>query len=222
MTEEKRSVALVASSQAEMPLIVRKVENRVVEQRATDGYINATAMCKAAGRPWNRYWDTGPTQRFIQALSADTGIPVSELAQRLRGGIPELQGTWVHPQVAIHLAQWLSPTFAVQVSKWVFEWMSGQAAQRARLPDHIRRYLVNQHRIPGTHFSMLHQMIFRLLAPLEREGYILPDEFMPDISLGRMFSKWLRENGYRPRQLPVLPARVHRPSTHRRGASLPE
>ena len=82
MNDWKKSVALVASTQAEMPLIARKVESRVIEQRATDGYINATAMCQAAERPWNRYWDTGPTQAFIQVLSTETGIPVSELAQR--------------------------------------------------------------------------------------------------------------------------------------------
>ncbi len=211
MTEGKRSGP--ASSQAEMPLIVRKVENRVVEQRATDGYINATAMCTAAGRPWSRYWETKRTQMFMAALSVDTGIPTSKLIEQFRGRPAHLQGTWVHPQVAISLAQWLSPKFEVQVTKWVFEWMSGHVIQRAAIPDHIRRYLVNQHRIPGTHFSMLHQMIFRLLAPLEREGYILPDEYMPDISLGRMFSRWLRENGHSPDS---FPAYQHEFIDHRR------
>ena len=31
--------------------------------------------------------------------------------------------TWVHPQVAINIAQWISPEFDVQVSKWIFELM---------------------------------------------------------------------------------------------------
>jgi hypothetical protein len=48
------------------------------------------------------------------------------LVQIKKGGVKNEQGTWVHPQVAIHLAQWLSPTFAVKVSKWVFNWMSGK------------------------------------------------------------------------------------------------
>ena len=33
------------------------------------------------------------------------------------------QGTWVHPQVAINIAQWISPTFDVKVSGWVYEVM---------------------------------------------------------------------------------------------------
>jgi len=39
---------------------------------------------------------------------------------------PHLQGTWAHPQVAVHLAQWLSPQFAVLVTQWITEWMSGK------------------------------------------------------------------------------------------------
>jgi len=53
------------------------------------------------------------------------GIPISELIQSFKGGRAENQGTWVHPDIAINLAQWLSPKFAVQVSRWVREWMSG-------------------------------------------------------------------------------------------------
>ena len=46
-------------------------------------------------------------------LSSDIGIPMSGLIQIICGGQPHLQGAWVHPQVAINLAQWLSPKFAV-------------------------------------------------------------------------------------------------------------
>ena len=184
--------------QSELPVIPREVQNNLIHQRANDGYINATAMCQAAGRRFNDYTRLDGTRAFIQALSTETGIPATELIQVLRGGNPDLQGAWVHPQVAIHLAQWLSPEFAVQVSRWVFEWLSGQAERRVGLPDHVRRYLVNRTKIPATHFSMLDQMVLRLLAPLEDHGYILPANLMPDISLGRMFSGWLRDRGYDP------------------------
>jgi hypothetical protein len=112
-------------AQLPLPLIEREHANTLIRQRAKDGYINATAMCKAANRPWSRYWEVKTSKDFAAALSADLGIPISELVQSVSGGTPELQGTWVHPQVAIHLAQWLSPQFAVQVTQWVFEWISG-------------------------------------------------------------------------------------------------
>ena len=112
-------------AQLSLPLIERQHENTLIRQRAKDGYINATAMCQAAGRPWSRYREVKASKEFAKALSDDLGIPISELIQSVSGGTPELQGTWVHPQVSIHLAQWLSPQFAVQVTQWVFDWISG-------------------------------------------------------------------------------------------------
>ena len=32
--------------------------------------------------------------------------------------------TWVHPQVAINIAQWISPQFDVKVSAWIYELMT--------------------------------------------------------------------------------------------------
>ena len=55
-------------------------------------------------------------------------IPTTEqnqgLIQTIQGGSPEKQGTWIHPQVSINLAQWCSPKFAVMVTDWVFELMT--------------------------------------------------------------------------------------------------
>ena len=93
-----QTVKEITPKQGELPLIPHKVEDRLIHQRASDGYINATAMCQAAKRPWNRYSDTSSAKRFVTALSADTGIPASELVQIVKGGVPALQGTWVHPK----------------------------------------------------------------------------------------------------------------------------
>lgn len=80
--------------------------------------MDATALCKAAGKKWNDYWRLDATREFIQALAESTGIPVDSIVEQRsgRGG-----GTWVHPDLALSLAQWLSPKFAVQVAKWVRE-----------------------------------------------------------------------------------------------------
>lgn len=104
-----------------------------------------------------------------------------------------------HPHVAINLGQWASPQFAVLVSKWVFEWMSGGSKA---YPYHIRRYLINRHKIPATHFSMLDQITVKLLGALESKGYIVPVNMMIDIALGKAFSKWLRANGHDPDRFP--------------------
>jgi hypothetical protein len=48
---------------------------------------------------------------FLKELYSETGIPVSELVQVIKDGTPTLQGAWVHPQIAINLAQWASRIF---------------------------------------------------------------------------------------------------------------
>jgi hypothetical protein len=178
--------------QLALALINHQIENDFIPQRATDGFINATAMCKAVGKKFNDYTRIGPTQEFLKELSAVTGLPVTDgLIFSYQGGRPEYQGTWVHPDVAINLGQWCSPKFAVAVSQWVREWMSGNFT--TKLPYHLERYMANRAAIPIDQWSMLNEMTFNLIAPLEQAGYHLPEELVPDISEGRMFCKWLRD-----------------------------
>jgi hypothetical protein len=185
-------------------LIPHTLEGEVIDQRAGDGYINATAMCKAAGKRWPDYIRLDATKEFLVELSSVVQIPTTELIQSLRGGTPELQGTWVHPKVAVHLAQWLSPRFAVQVSTWVYEWMTlGVRRTKPELPFHLRRYIKNYPNVPSGHFSVLTEVTLVLIAPLELIGYTLPENMWPDISQGRMFAHWLRAKGIEPNDLPT-------------------
>lgn len=177
--------------QLSLSLISHKVQDSIVEQRAVDGYINATAMCTAAGKLFGHYKENSTSKEFFAELSTDIGIPISVLIQSIKGGASH-QGTWVHPQVALHLAQWLSPKFAVQVSKWVHEWLSGKHVS-TKLPYHLERHMLNLGKIPTGFFSVLQEMTNALVAPMEAQGYRLPEQMMPDISHGKMLCKHLRE-----------------------------
>lgn len=185
------------------PVIGHEEKGVTIDQRAYDGYINATELCKASNKEIKHYLENKNTKDFLHALSRSVGIPTDLLVQKINTGKNEFRDTWVHPQVAINLGQWVNPEFAVLVSKWVFEWMQGTIQATYELPLHVRRYIVNRHKIPPTHFSMLDQMTLKLLAPLESKGYLIPDKLMPDISLGRMFSKWCREHGRDPNDFPT-------------------
>lgn len=196
-----KAPSIAANFQISLPLVQYELEHEIIYQRVKDGYVNATAMCKAAGRKFNDYSRLSTTTPFVEELSAVTGIPATELIQSINGGTPQLQGTWVHPQVAIHLAQWLSPKFAVKVTQWVFDWMSGRIPG-GNLPYHLRRYMANMTSVPNGHFSLLSEMTIALIAPLEHMGYVMPENMMPDISEGKMFSKWLRDNGFDPDKMP--------------------
>ncbi len=93
-----------------------------LEYRENDGFINITNLCKAGGKKFNDWNRLDKTKKFLDVLSATTGIPVVELLKQEQGGNGE-RHTWAHPQVAINIAQWISPEFDVLVSKWVYEIM---------------------------------------------------------------------------------------------------
>lgn len=178
--------------QMQLAVIDREVDNSHINQRLMDGYINATALCKACKKDFYDYSRLKSTKEFIDELSSETEIPVSALIQTVKGGTPQFQGTWVHPQVAINLAQWASPKFAVLVSKWVFEWMQG-SFNKNNMPYHLQRYLLNRGKIPVGYFSVFNEIVYSLIAPLEEMGYTLPDKLVPDISEGKVFCNWLRK-----------------------------
>lgn len=105
----------------DLVLVARELNGHVVQQRRNDGYVNATALCKAAGKDLHDYLRLKSTVAFIAELSTVPGIPGTGVMEIRQGGTPDEQGTWVHPHLSINLAQWCSPRFAVQVSAWVEE-----------------------------------------------------------------------------------------------------
>jgi KilA-N domain len=175
----------------QLALIPHLEEGEIIPQRIADGYISATALCKSVSKQFSHYHALKSTKEFVDELMKQTGMPETQLIHIISGGNAQLQGTWVHPYIAVNLAQWLSAKFAVKVSKWVTDWQQGKA--KAVMPLHIERYLQNRSKVPYTHFSMLNELTLGLIAPLEQAGYTLPQEMVPDISEGRIFCKWLRD-----------------------------
>ena len=94
-----------------------------IPRRTTDNYVNATAMCKANEKRWSDYRESDRCQKYLEALSQTTGIPVFELIDSRRGNDG---GTWVHPQTAVDLARWISAPFAVWMDGWFLERTSSQ------------------------------------------------------------------------------------------------
>jgi cell division protein FtsB len=97
-------------------------DDYTIEYREEDGYINVSNLCKAGGKQFNGWNRLEKTKGFLKALSSSTQIHVDELIKYKSGSNSE-RATWVHPQVAINIAQWVSPSFDVKVSSWVYEIM---------------------------------------------------------------------------------------------------
>lgn len=97
-----------------------------IQRRTTDGYVNATAMCKANGKRWTKYRESDRANEYLEALATEARISVSGLIESRLGGSTGGE-TWVHPQVAVDLARWISAPFAVWMDGWFLEEIRSQA-----------------------------------------------------------------------------------------------
>jgi len=81
--------------------------------REIDGYVFATDMCKAGNKKYAHYNENKKTNEFLKELAQELRIHSNVLIESKKGNNSNTCGTWVHPLVAIHLAQWISPEFYV-------------------------------------------------------------------------------------------------------------
>jgi hypothetical protein len=98
----------------------------ITELRLNDGYVNATRMCASACKAWADYNRLNNTKGYMESLTTSLGIPTQQLIKPIMTGPLASRGTWVHPQVAIHLAAWCSSEFAVKVTALVVRYLTGK------------------------------------------------------------------------------------------------
>lgn len=129
---------LPAASDASL-LEVREWHGTPIQRRPTDGYVNATAMCKANGKRWHDFRSTAQCEAYTQALAAETGISGFALVDSQRGGDGAGGSTWIHPDLGTELARWISPAFSVFVNRWFRSELEAQArpTQPQGLPNGV-------------------------------------------------------------------------------------
>lgn len=81
--------------------------------RTEDNYINAIQLCMACNKIFNDWYLLETTNDIINDLSNQMKTNKSELVDNSQ------ESTWIHPDLAIQLAQWISPKIALQISKWI-------------------------------------------------------------------------------------------------------
>jgi hypothetical protein len=109
------------------PLDVRIWNGTPISRRTIDGYVNATAVCRANGKQWSKYRESERCQTYLDALAETSEIRMFDLIESRQG---QGGGTWVHPQVAVDLARWISAPFAV----WMDGWFLGEINRLAAKP----------------------------------------------------------------------------------------
>jgi hypothetical protein len=83
-----------------------------------DGFVHATQLCKAGGKLFGDWKRLESTTELINALSLNEEIPIIKLLTTTAG---RYGGSWIHPDLAVQLAQWISPVFALRVSRYIRE-----------------------------------------------------------------------------------------------------
>ena len=106
-------------SKSKQPVKVPDLElNGVMMICREDGFVNATNLCKAGNKHFKHWYENKQTKELIDALVLKVGIPAIKLIDSTKG---RYGGSWIHPDLAVQLAQWISPMFSLQVSSWVRE-----------------------------------------------------------------------------------------------------
>ena len=87
-----------------------------------DGFVNATALCKVGEKKFKDWFELQTTKELIKELVTQIqeetkSHDVIEVTDRKQNR------DWIHPDLAVSLAQWISPSFRVQVAQWAYEIM---------------------------------------------------------------------------------------------------
>lgn len=92
-----------------------------IESRSSDGYINATSLCKAGNKQFKSWYKTNRSKRYLKALEK-----YYHTKQLIFLGKSRSKPTFVHPKVAIHIAQWINVDFEIIVSNWAYQIILGK------------------------------------------------------------------------------------------------
>lgn len=181
--------------------LCKVIGGKSIRAREGDHYVNATELCKAAGKKWSHYSANAGTVEFIQALTQSTGIPADQLVQSKSGNAG---GTWIHPRVVIHFAQWASADFAAAVTGWVLELITtGEVTLKNAVPP-APPPLTIEHVVTIVQ-QVLTQVLPQLLQPMlaqhvsRREADLSPIHQVETIAtrLHRLLPNWQTNRKHR-------------------------
>jgi len=178
-----------------MTHLIKSWNNRAIRIRE-DRYVSLTDMAQAAGKQFGHWYSNHSSKSYLETLSSKIGIPITRLIDVSRGGSAQQQGTWGHPKVALRFAQWCSDEFAVQVDEWIDQLLTTGSVQlgESQAPYFYRRLQAFQQktgRIPSGYFCIFSETV-ELISQLEVHGYEFPDHLIIDISIGKCWCNYMR------------------------------
>lgn len=109
----------------------------------SDGWINATDVAKRFGKRPVDWLRLPASQNYLRALARalglDTDVGKSHfgLVAAEKGG--KVQGTWLHPKLAVAFARWLDDDFAVWCDLRIDALLRGEITEKQRFDQACKR-----------------------------------------------------------------------------------
>lgn len=137
-------------------IITASYNNAITVSFTNDAWFNATEVAKQYNKRPNDWLKLESTKEYVTALHsflfpniALQGKIVTEQNQLVRtktGGLPQEQGSWFHPKLAIAFARWLSVDFSIWCDMQIEKILKGEPVQRdfVNEPLKIERSTVEQ------------------------------------------------------------------------------
>lgn len=98
--------------------------NTQVIMMLKNGYINATQLCKSGNKQFRNWLSNEQSKLLIESVESDINDAATIL---ITGGNNALiRGTYVHPDIIVHVGSWISVEFAKMVSKIVLNYFAEQ------------------------------------------------------------------------------------------------
>ncbi len=168
--------------------ISRNLQGFIVYQRESDGYINATQICKVhqeitqERKNPSEWLSNKASQSAINKLSTVTGIPATDLIEVKRGG--KYQGTWIHPRLAVRFTMWVNDDFSLLVEDWIHTWFESGVTP-AQLEADIDRVAMRDELKDAKRVALMEQV--KLF--LEQAGSYDPGSRETTIFFGRVHNE---------------------------------
>ncbi|AQN67947.1 putative kilA-n domain protein [Saudi moumouvirus] len=110
-----------------------------------NGYVNATNLCKNIKKEFYHWKENKNSKELIKELISSPDYPGDEPIITITGGkITKIRGTYVHPELIIHIASWCSPKYALKVSKIVIEYHSMEMIEERNRLLKIKDGMINR------------------------------------------------------------------------------
>ena len=99
-----------------------KINNIRIEVRLSDNFVNATQLCKAGGKEFSHWTILKSSKELIKSLQNtlhDGVLPRIKLVDVKKGNSSKFtQGSWIHPDLLLNLANWISPEISNEIAEW--------------------------------------------------------------------------------------------------------